>query len=73
MNRCIVWYNPTKNVYYHKIVKGHYEYFDYSVGNKNSYGHEIIHVIDNFDFKVKRVPIKKRIVRGTIKFLKKYE
>lgn len=73
MNKCVVWYNPNKDIYYHKIIKGHYEYHDYNVGSKNSYDHVIVHVIDNFDFKIKRIPIKKRIVRKTIQFLKKYD
>lgn len=73
MRKCVVWYKPLDNTYYHRIVKGHYEYFDYKVGNYNSYGHKIVHVIDNFDFKEKKFPIKKRIVYKTIKFLQKYE
>lgn len=73
MNKCVIWYNPKKDIYYHRIVKGHYEYHDYNVGSKNSYDHTIVHVIENFDYTSKRIPIKKRIVRSTIRFLKKYE
>ena len=73
MLKCVVWKKPLDNTYYHKVVKGHYEYFDYKVGNKNSYGHEIVHIIENLDFTITKTPIRKRVVRKAICFLQHYD
>lgn len=73
MKTLIVWYNPNKDIYYHRIINGSYIEQNYCLGAKNSYGHEIVHKIDGFDFYKKKIPIKKRVVRKTIKILRKFE
>lgn len=73
MLKCVVWRKPQDNTYYHKIIKGHYEYFDYTIGNKNSYGHEIVHIIEHLELTTQKTPMKKRVVRKAIKFLQKYD
>jgi len=72
MRKLIIWHNDSKDFYYHRLVNGSYD-FDYKVGNKNQYGHTIVHIVDNFDYYKKRVPIKKQIIGKTISFLSRYK
>ena len=67
----IIWFNPNKGVYYHRLVRGSYIEQDYSLGSKNSYEHVIVHKIEDFDFYKKQVPIKKRLINKSVRFLQK--
>lgn len=71
MKSLIIWHNEQKGVYYHRLINGSYSDQDYSVGSTNSYGHVIVHRVDDFDYYRKKIPIKKRIVNKSISFLKK--
>lgn len=65
-NKIIIWKKPN-NTYYYKIIKGHY--IPYEVGYKNSYGHEIVLIISNLEYRVRKTPIKKRIKRKLIDYI----
>ena len=71
MKSMVIWYNPHKDIYYHKLVNGSYIATDYSIGYRNSYDHVIVHKIDDFDFYRKRVPIKRKVAKKLISFLNK--
>ena len=79
MKRLVVWYNPQKETYYYKIVRGFfYENYDYVVGAVNSYGHTIVLIIELNEVFFKSVkpfyPIvsmKDKIIKKLIFFLKK--
>ena len=46
MKKIVVWYNPNKDIYYYRIVRGiFYERYDYVPGAVNNYGHVIVVVI----------------------------
>lgn len=66
LNRIIVWKKPN-NTYYYKIIKGHY--CNYYVGYINQYGHEIVLIIDNLEYRVRKIPIKKRIKKKIINYI----
>lgn len=68
MLRLIVWKKPN-NIYYYRVVKTHYT--DYFVGYKNSYNHEIVLIITNLDYKIKKTPFKKRLKRRIINYIEK--
>lgn len=67
--KIIVWYNPKKNIYYYKKVKGFYA--DYYVGYVNSYGHEVVLLIDNLFINTYRQSFKVRLINRLIRFLEK--
>lgn len=70
--RLVIWYNPNKKIYYHKLLRGFRE--QYKIGNENSYGHVIVDVID-LQFYIEK-PCKlffKRLLRKLISFLEKKE
>ena len=71
MKSMVIWYNPHKDIYYHKLVNGSYIATDYSIGYRNSYDHVIVHKIDDFDYYRKRVPIKRKVAKKLISFLNK--
>lgn len=62
----VVYYNRKKDEYYYKVVK----YVDYEVGHKNSYGHEVILIIDVMDvWYPPKVSIQERLLKRLISFL----
>ena len=77
MKKLVVWFNPNKNEYYYRVVRGiFYERYDYVVGAVNNYGHIIVLVIDFNDLSTylvnySRDSIKTRTIRRLISFLKK--
>lgn len=68
LNKIIIWRKPD-NSYYYRIIKGHYN--DYHVGYKNQYDHEIILIIDNLEYRIRKTSIKKRIKNKVINFIEK--
>ena len=40
----VIWYKPKTRVYYHRLIRGFRG--RYEVGYINSYGHEVVDVID---------------------------
>ena len=74
MKQVIVWYNPNKNIYYHRIINlySYYERYPYIVGSVNSYGHIIVDIIP-FEQYIIKVPYRKKIIRKTISLLKSLE
>ena len=80
MKRLIVWYNPNKNVYYYKVVRGiYYERYDYVVGSVNNYGHVIVLVVDLKELlptsyvSLYRSGLKHHVVSSLISLLKKID
>ena len=75
MKKVVVWFNPNKNVYYHKCIYCHYsEHYTYEIGSLNSYGHIIVDIIPLADYvhnepSLKRLKIK--AINKCISFLKK--
>lgn len=67
--KIIVWFNPHKNSYYYKMVKG--TYANYEVGYTNSYNHKIIFIIDNVYVVKPKVSIKTRLIKRLIRFLER--
>lgn len=68
MYNLIVWFNPNKNIYYYKLVRGTYS--QYRVGFKNQYGHEVVLIIDDVLYhKPSKKPIKQRVITSLISFL----
>ncbi|MBQ7136776.1 MAG: hypothetical protein IJO43_02210 [Bacilli bacterium] len=62
----VVYYNPNKKEYYYKVVK----YVDYEIGHKNSYGHEVLLIINVMDiWYPPKVSVKERVLKRTISFL----
>lgn len=68
VNNLIIWFNPNKNIYYYKFVKGFYQ--DYYVGKTNNYGHIVCLVIP-VTFKLKRDNLRQRLIKRVISFLEK--
>lgn len=68
MDKIVVWLKPDGN-FYHKKVRGYYA--TYEVGYINSYGHKIVHVIDNLPYKDFRIPFKVRLKRKLINYIEK--
>lgn len=69
MKKLIVYHNKNKNVYYHKII---YDFIDkYYIGYINQYNHEIVLIIDNVNFYIRKDKLKKRIVKKVIRYLEK--
>lgn len=54
----VIWYDPKKKVYFHKINKGTYK--RYKVGDTNSYGHQVFYVVDDLTLAVYKYPISLR-------------
>lgn len=73
MKKIIIWYNPNKDTFYYKIVRGiYYESYNYEIGSVNSYGHIIKFIIplnDVIDFKQRT--IKQQFYFRLYSFLKK--
>lgn len=67
MKKLIVYHNIPKNTYYYKII---YDFIDkYYVGYKNQYNHEIVLIIDNVNFYIRKEKMKKRIIKKLINYL----
>lgn len=71
MRRLIIW-EKKDGVIYHRLINGSYYEQDYKIGSINSYGHKVIHIVDDFDFYKKKVPFKTRVIDKSINFLSKY-
>lgn len=78
MKKLVVWYNPNKNIYYYRFVRGiFYESYSYDVGQTNSFGHIIVLVISydelklNLSHKYSYTTLKTRTLSRLISFLKK--
>lgn len=69
----VIWYNPNKNIYYYRKVKGGYQ--DYYVGYKNQYNHEVVLLIDVYEdliaYKKNRYSAKNRLIDKLQKCLDK--
>lgn len=44
-NKLYVWYNIKSDTYYYKVYKGTYK--RYEIGDKNTYGHKLVLIIDD--------------------------
>lgn len=72
MYKLIVWYNPRKQQFYHKIVRGYYT--DYKIGFKNQYNHSIVYIISlEKQYKITKRRLKESIIETIILYLKKLE
>lgn len=70
-SQLIIWFNPKKQLYYHRINKGWYKH--YEVGDKNSYGHTVFYVVNGVDFFIRKDPFIKRFLRKLIVSLENLE
>jgi len=60
MKKIVVWYNPNKDIYYYKIVRGiFYERYDYVPGSVNNYGHIICLVIPFYSLTLTSTELKR--------------
>lgn len=69
MKKIVIWYNPNKRIYYYKLVWGFYA--NYYVGYRNQFNHEVVLIIDRVDIKIKKDPLKTRVLTGIINYLQK--
>lgn len=67
MYTIIVWYNPNKDSYYYR--KHTFAYFRHEIGDKNSYGHEVVLIIDLTSNE--KISLKRRFIDRLIRFLNK--
>lgn len=68
IRKLCIWHNIKKDIYYHRIVKGlFYESYEYKVGAINSYGHELVYIID-LEY---QSSLKDSMVNKLISFLRK--
>lgn len=67
--KIVVWYNPNKRNYYYKLVWGFYT--NYHIGYVNQYSHVVVLIIDRVDIKVKKDPLKKRVLTRIINYLQR--
>lgn len=67
MYHIVVWYNPNKDSYYYRK----YIYYTdrYEIGFKNSYGHEVILIIDLTSHE--KIDKKRVFIKRLIRFLNK--
>lgn len=63
----VIYYNPNKKDYYYKVVGSSSKYY---VGYKNSYGHEVLFIINVYDiwYPPKR-KLRKKVLTKIISFL----
>ena len=64
MYQIVIWYNPNRKTYYYRK----YIYRSFEIGDKNSYDHEVILIIDLMMF-YEKVSFKKRVITKIISFL----
>lgn len=67
--KIIIW-KRQDCTYYYRIVRG--MYCDYHIGYINRYGHEIVLIIENLEYNVKKTPYKTRLKRKLINYLEKW-
>lgn len=69
MNSICIWYNPNKDLYYHKVIHGFAT--NYFIGKVNSYGHILVYIfrLENYYVPYKN-RLKKKVVNYLIKELK---
>lgn len=68
-NSCIIWYNPKKRVYYHKLYHGLVT--SYNIGDANSYGHYIVYKFRLYNEHSVKINLKQKILRALINELEK--
>lgn len=68
LSKIVIWRKPD-NSYYYRIIKGHY--YDYVIGHKNQYEHEIVLIIDNLEYRIRKTSVKKRFKKKVIEFIEK--
>lgn len=64
MYQVVVWHNKNKDSYYYRK---YYSYRSFEVGDTNSYGHEVILVIDLTSNE--KISFKRRVLTRLIGFL----
>ena len=61
MKKLVVWYNPNKNTYYYRVVRGFfYERYEYKEGSINNYGHVIVLVIPVYKIELITLPYSQK-------------
>lgn len=72
-NKLYVWHNLNNDTYYYKVNAGTYKH--YRVGDKNSYNHQVVLIVENEVLKpivVKNyVSLRKMVLTPVIEFLQK--
>lgn len=72
-DKLYVWHNLNNDTYYYRVTSGTYK--DYKVGDKNSYNHEVVLIVENevlHPVIVKKyVSIRKMVLTPLIAFLQK--
>jgi hypothetical protein len=72
-DKLYVWHNLNNDTYYYKVNSGTYK--NYKVGDKNSYNHELVLIVENEVLKPviekKYVSIRKMVLTPIIVFLQK--
>lgn len=68
LSRIVIW-KKQNNIYYYRIIKGHY--FDYKVGYKNQYDHEIVLIIDSLEYRIRKSSKKQKIKKALINYINK--
>lgn len=74
MYRFIIWHNLNNDTYYFKFIKG--SYYNYTIGLKNQYNHEVILIINLSDYvKYKNtfVDYKRALICNLQKALEKFK
>ena len=72
MYKLVVWYNPHKQCYYHRIVRGYYT--NYNIGFKNQYNHTIVYIVLlEKHYVVSKKRLKEVIIDNVILYLRKLE
>lgn len=72
-DKLYVWHNLNNDTYYYKVNSGTYK--KYVIGDKNSYNHELVLIVENEVLKPviekKYVSIRKMVLTPIIAFLQK--
>lgn len=71
MKTLVIWFNPNKNKYYYRCISNIVP--NYEVGDRNSYGHVVIMVIDIYKELIYKQPLSKKVLSRLIGFLHKIE
>ena len=67
MKSLVIWRNPKTNKYYYRYISNIVP--RYEVGDRNSYGHVVILVIDVYKELLYKKPLKKKVLSLFIGFL----
>lgn len=64
MRTLVIWHNLTRDTYYYKF----YRFFDFEVGYKNQYNHEVIIILKNNEIQpiIEKVSLKKSLLTPLI-------